>query len=275
MNYTCETNNSRFIFWVMACQCLGFGIVMPIYALLHLSTTSRFAATTKHTFGTGLQTLPQAVIFGLLLPSILHAIPFTSSILHQKLVVAWQFFPFYISAFMFINKSFINNSPTTPQIRSQLATIYKFGESVALWSHRLAIATLILIKLRPHYFPSYLIEPLTFSNVFLPPLPFSSAKVGLIDGASTFFKYNMFNGFLAAIVWQFSISDVYLHVDVVFDVLAKGPGYTVMRISDLRDQLLFEIVQAEEEKAVKEGYSDSSWVGKLGGKIIEEKVNGN
>lgn len=243
----------RFVVWAMAMQCVGFGTVMPIFAIWHLTGTARLSSTSKHTFGTGLKTLPRAVILGFLLPSVLVVLP-VSPVLHQQFVALWQFFPIWISTIMFIHKSFINR-PTTSETRSQLASIYQFSELLALWTHRITMVTLLLIKVRPAYFPLFLVESLTFSNVFLPPLPYSTAQVSMLGGAEAFFKYDLFSGFLAAIIWQFSVSPIYLHVDLVLDVLMKGPGYTFTRITEIRDQLLFEIVQADEEKAIKEEFS--------------------
>lgn len=227
---------------------------MPIYACLHLSTRPS-SPLPKSTFGHGLQNLPQVITLGLLLPTLLAGLPL-DPIPHQRLVAAWQFFPIYISLLTFLSSLIAKPPGTITETKSQLSHIYHFGQSIGRWTHGFTISLLVFLYISPSSlpFPTSFTSPLTFSNVFLPPSPltFPPSKVNIIDGATAFFQYDFLNGFIAVMIWQVSMSTsskaMIGYGELIWDVLSKGPGYAVCRISEVRDLRLFENVQVEGKK---------------------------
>ncbi|KAF7947450.1 hypothetical protein EAE96_008538 [Botrytis aclada] len=99
------TSLAFFLPWSLLMQILGYGFIMPIYTSVHLSTSPTAipenkpkhpASAIRIRQNTPLTTLPTSIAIGYILPTILMALPFNSTVTKQWFGGLWQGFPVWI-----------------------------------------------------------------------------------------------------------------------------------------------------------------------------------
>jgi len=192
-------------------QNISLAVVSPIYALVHLITSSdaksfpsAHASTVLFIPPYDIAMAPVSTFLGFILPSFLMMYTGKSyalgSPIHQRLIAGWQFFPIYTVAIHYFLRRLYLVIAANPTISSRI-TIHKRNPSQPtitrspavryLRSARLVyglvltfciithVSALVLAILPHHMLPDMYIDPTfvslvgstTFASVFLPPLP--------------------------------------------------------------------------------------------------------
>ncbi|KAK4940217.1 hypothetical protein LTR10_019646 [Elasticomyces elasticus] len=199
-------------------QCLGAGLVAPLYLTIYLFTsplvTSAAALTpaalfideglfTGHIFGVSLGYIVPTVLMTLPQPDVL---PLDTKI---TAIVLWQLFPIWTSTITYVTKLVVGsrtpsaNQPDaqTKQI-SMLRTVYKLSLAVSVPTHiagwTLSLSTMLL----PNLFNVQTVQEFHPLNVFVPPNPFSDVKIGSVaQGSHWFLQYDYVVTAAAYLLW--------------------------------------------------------------------------
>ncbi|KAI2613229.1 hypothetical protein GGR54DRAFT_643025 [Hypoxylon sp. NC1633] len=229
-----------FSVWGCLMQATSYGCTMPLYGMIHLTTSpvsqavgpalSEAVATAN---ASELSTLPQAFMIGYVVPAVLMSIPVFSNPVHQWFGGLWQGSPIYA---MLMQKMLAarrakhrsphsirsgykvcqwalkqpparNSQSPVSMARSQekgvLARNYSFAFAWCIISQAVPLALIAAVRLDPAAFPPELRDAWTISNVFAPPPFWSSAKMeSMATGMHDFFLYDQYVGSTAAIVWS-------------------------------------------------------------------------
>ena len=261
--------HDRSVLWGCAMQGLGYGFVMPLYAICHL-LISPTATPANPVLAHALfmrdvlfvKTLVPSIILGYILPSILMAIPTFSPILHQWLGGLWQGFPVWITLLQYVWKfRKLGFGPTTrgddPPLNGERNTasdrieemnavrsayVFAFGVSAA--TH---LTTFGVFGAR-QIFPSLFSPELNFGDVFLPPMFYSRAHMkNMAIGIQNFFQYDQYVGSTAALVWVMTLHCksrkdkmtwrrwMWLLVEILEAAMIAGPGGALVSLMWNRD----------------------------------------
>ncbi|KAI1769908.1 hypothetical protein F4818DRAFT_308222 [Hypoxylon cercidicola] len=236
-----QSNPLRFFsIWGCLMQIASYGCTMPLYAMIHL-TTSPAAEEAGPALLEAIQTidslelsvLPQALVVGYVIPAVLMCVPLFSNPIHQWFGGLWQGSPLWsmllqkLLAFRLrrqIQSHDIRNHGKIQQLSSKesptrysqslvslartkerklLAKAYLFAFIWCVLSQTIPLVLIALVRLHPSAFPPQLYEAWTIINVFVPP-PFWSTKEmqSMATGMHDFFLYDQYVGSTAAIVWS-------------------------------------------------------------------------
>lgn len=252
-------------------QGIGFGIAMPIFAIIHLNFTSsrRLADTVRVRDAAKLHTALPAVIFGYFLPSIILAYPFADANANQWANVLWQPFPIYVVACQTLFAEMLKRTSIgqdafvseTKRSKDGLAAVYRFAWNIAALTHLVTLVVIFSDSILPGVFPAGVGKALTLSRVFVPVAPPHSGQSMASQAAAMhdFFRYDLYFGSVAALVWAVyllsqvrpvlsSLGEVKkLARGVLISLLFAGPGGAVVALMAQRD----EIVLNFEAKAAK------------------------
>ena len=208
-------------------QGLGYGFVMPLYAISHLlisptatSASPGLARATLMRDVLFVKTLIPSIMLGYILPSILMAIPTFSPILHQWLGGLWQGFPVWITLFQYAWKfRSLRFGPTTreddPPLNGErtaasdrfdekktLQGAYIFALGVSPATH---LTTFGIFGAR-QIVPSLFSPALNFRDVFLPPMFYSCVHMkNMAIGILNFFQYDQYVGSTDALLWAITL----------------------------------------------------------------------
>lgn len=214
------------VLWGCASQGLGYGFTMPIYAIVHLfcspTATNRSAAMAQDVrlqSTESVNTIIPALVLGYVIPSVLMAIPVSSTVLHQWLGGFWQGYPVWVTLIQY-GIGFVRSrrldaedgqkpaTATGPVESSRvgeemvLHRAYLFAFAFSATTNIITYSILASVKLFPSLFSEHIRNALTFQNVFIPP-PFWSREPmpNMAVGIQNFFQYDQYVGSTAAIVW--------------------------------------------------------------------------
>lgn len=213
--------------WGLAYQCVPFGVTLPIYCIVHLwrSPLARSqSASGRSNLGlfsmdsVKLSTVPKAMAFGFVLPTILPSLPASLISTHtrQGFLALWQIFPLIISiahrALVFVRRA-LGTSPqshsgnNTASIESA-RSVYKQLLCLAADVH-LATIALVTVPQLQHALGWSAAAPFDIGAVFRPMSAFAPHQVeDLAEGSQTLLLYDMYCGCAAAAVWALSLSYV-------------------------------------------------------------------
>ncbi|KAI1344150.1 hypothetical protein F5Y15DRAFT_424411 [Xylariaceae sp. FL0016] len=237
-----QSNSFRFFsLWGCIMQVLSYGLMMPVYGILHLLTSptasefgSDIADMSLSNDPVGLQVVPEASLIGYVVPSILMSLPYRSSNMQQWFGGLWQGCPVWMMAIQKISirvtekgwKDSVGVREIKDEVKSTISKgvkfsglhppipemeptghripprVYSFAFSACIASQLGTLAFLGVVRLLPGYFPHDLREQLTLPNLFMPP-PFYSSKAMESMGAAmhNFFLYDQYVGSTSAIIW--------------------------------------------------------------------------
>ncbi|KAI1075449.1 hypothetical protein F5B20DRAFT_382649 [Whalleya microplaca] len=236
-----KSNLLRFFpFWGCAMQMTSYGCTMPLYGILHL-TTSPTAEDTSLGLAEDVSTsslldlsvLPQASVLGYIIPAILMSLPFSSNSLHQWFGGLWQGSPIWIAIMQRLlairlakrrrlhyvhNGQMMSHSDSTKQLPTEnpelaislarahedysLSKCYSFAFAFCLLSQIGPLILIMAVALYPAGFSRSLQEAWTMYNVFLPPPFWSTEQMkSMATGMHDFFLYDQYVGSTAAIIW--------------------------------------------------------------------------
>ncbi|KAH7165291.1 hypothetical protein EDB81DRAFT_249573 [Dactylonectria macrodidyma] len=256
------------LLWGFLMQTFGYGLVVPVFFILHLVVSSRSSLTdtVRLRDPTSLHTVAPAFTLGYFVPSFLLAYPFAHAGVRQWANVVWQAFPLHVvlcqAVFTAVVKrtSLGQDAFTSPvQLdRRALSRAYGFAWNVAVTGQLCTYAVLFTASIDPGLFPAGVARTLSFAEVFFPGLPHSSAPMTSPAAVvHDFFRYDLYVGSAAALVWAvYLLSQVRpsgaeeranLTRGVVMSLCLSGPGGALVALLQHRD----ETVLAAEMKAEK------------------------
>ncbi|KAH7145533.1 hypothetical protein B0J13DRAFT_323102 [Dactylonectria estremocensis] len=256
------------LLWGFLMQTFGFGLVVPVFFILHLAVSSRstLADTVRLRDPTSLHTVAPAFTLGYFIPSLVLAFPFPQANLRQWANIVWQAFPLHVvlcqAVFTGVVKrtSLGQDAFTSPvQLdRRALSRAYGFAWNVAVTGQLCTYAVLVAASMAPKLFPPGVARTLSFAGVFIPGPPHSSAPMTSPAAVvHDFFRYDLYVGSAVALVWAvYLLSQVRpsgpeeranLTRGVVMSLCLSGPGGALVALLQHRD----ETVLAAEVKAEK------------------------
>ncbi|KAF7542284.1 hypothetical protein G7Z17_g11710 [Cylindrodendrum hubeiense] len=258
------------IVWGFLMQTFGFGIAAPVFFALHLAVTSRSSLTdtVRLRDPTSLHTIVLAFTLGYFVPCLFLAYPFSDSNVRQWANAVWQAFPLYVVACQTVctgimKRTSLGQDAFTSKVqldRRALSYAYGFAWNVAVTGQLCTSAVLITSTIFPGLYPAGVPRALSFSNVFVPGSPHSSAPMKSPAAAiHEFFKYDMYVGSAVAIIWAVHLLSqvrpvlsspeerAKLAQGIMTSISLSGPGGALVALVQHRD----ETVLAAELKAEK------------------------
>ncbi|KAF7561784.1 hypothetical protein G7046_g2333 [Stylonectria norvegica] len=258
------------IVWGLIMQAVGFGVVAPVFFVVHLIYSSRLPLleTVHLRDPTKLQVVGPAFTFGYFLLTCFLVYPFSLSQVHQWSNAIWQVFPLHVVAWQLLFSSVIKrlsigarlDVPKTQIDRSALNHAYGFAWNVAVTTQLCTYAVLLASWIVPGLFPAGVARALTVDKVFIPGSPYSHAPMASAAAAMhEFFKYDLYTGFAGALVWGVHLLSQVRPVlassrakrefakGIIQSVFFAGPGGALVAIMQHRD----ETALTEEAKAEK------------------------
>jgi hypothetical protein len=239
-------------------QTFGYAATMPLYAAIHLFTSSTFTSSGKalakanklrNPTSFDLRVLIPAFSIGYLVPTLLMSWPLSSSSLHQWFGALWQGFPLYVVIYQQVFARVVRPPP-----QGDVETIfraYNWAFNVAAATQVSTYAIIIAAKTFPDLAPKWAAGAFTFSSVFAPG-PFHSNKPLTSMAAAThdFFKWDQYTGSAAALVWGLALDvtsrkgfmSLYDWLKLGIDILRwsalAGPGGALVRLLQRRDKAI-------------------------------------
>ena len=258
-------------------QIAAFNVIMPLYLILHLSTSPTVSSHDPGDHSVDLPNLlsiPFSIAIGYIIPTILAALPAPTAISidhKQTFMASWQMFPLWVGLLQLAIPRFISKVCLSRDVQksfssrkgwlSILRIVYIFLLTLAATTH---IATLT-ICFASTFLPDLLAPGFggvfSLSNVFWPRTISASHKMSSIGaGAVLMIQYDEILGSLAVVLWAFFLFatafNKHKKVDTAFVLIFNcitipalvGPiGYGVICMWG-RDELVFEEKSDESKK---------------------------
>ena len=256
-------------------QMFSYAATMPIYALVHIftssaATKSREAIRPRFLAPLDLKVIIPAFGIGYFLLSFLFTYPFSSGVVRQWCGAIWQGFPQYVVLVqVLLVKLFSSSSPPAQPTGTRsprddyqaLSGVYSFAFNVAATTQLFTFAALGGVKFFPSLFPRWATETLTFNNVFNPgPFYVSQPMTSMSSAMQTFFLYDQYAGSAAALIWgsylylgsmkrEVAWRDfAWLGWDISGWFIVAGAGGALVRLLQRRDAALLLDAEAVEGK---------------------------
>lgn len=204
--------------WGILMQNLAFNVIIPLYLLIHLSTSPTVSSNDPndlHIDLPNLSSIPLSLAIGYILPTVLAALPCPSVVSFdhkQTLLAIWQMFPLWVQLLQLTLPYLItvfyppplSQKPSAPKRQSlgALRIVYIFLLAMAASTH---IATLTLL-FTSHFFPALFATPFIGifnpKNVFWPVTTSASHHMSSIgSGAMLTIQYDEIIGSAAVVLW--------------------------------------------------------------------------
>ena len=203
--------------WGIAVQTISFGVAIPVFLILHLSTspicTSLQAADYLVDVPDVVSILP-AMVIGFALPTVLVALPAPAILPHdrkQLFIALWQFFPLSVSVLQqgtsFILKALARSRtiPTGSQRQSMraLRVLYAMLLVAAAFSQISTIQLVAISNMFPGWFTLEYQRMFRFFDVFVPKAIAASTKMDSIgSGAHLLLQYDELIGSTSMVLWS-------------------------------------------------------------------------
>lgn len=242
-------------------QMFGFGVVMPLYAILHLALPRRAPGSSTKAVQLQdpiqLHTVAPAFLLGYIFPSALLIFPYSDPASRQRSNIVWQYFPVYVGALitgftaMAKRISIGQNLHKSPSQLSRDALSHAYGFALAFaaifqWA---TYAVLFVAWAFPDELPSGLADRFTPKNVFVPNPPHSFRKMESPAAAMhEFVLFDQYTGSAAILVWAAALCQeagvtMTSVVDILRDSLILGPIAAGLKILRKRDNALLSKAQ--------------------------------
>lgn len=258
--------------WGLAMQWGAFAVFMPLYLIIHLSTSPTVSASNKRGYVVDVSnvlSIPVSLMIGYALPAGLLALPAPSVLTHdrkQMFIAVWLVFPISVEVlqqiFSFILartraqtfSSSVNSRQSAKQIMPTSRLVYLFVLAIAGVTRITTVMLSMTSKLFPALFaPEYrgILDP---ANVFQPPSFFASTEMTSIGaGAFQLLLYDEMIGGVALIIWSIALylntylrgnnfdswTAVKICSSFVFSTALFGPCGCALCFMWARDELIF------------------------------------
>ncbi|KAI5456718.1 hypothetical protein BGZ63DRAFT_417674 [Mariannaea sp. PMI_226] len=258
------------VLWGLLMQFLGFGVIAPVFFVIHLLMSSKHALsdTVRLKDPTSLHVVVPSILLGFAFISALVAYPFSQANVRQWCLVFWQMFPVYVIGLQtlftgILKRTSIGGDTFTPKAqldRAALSHAYAFAWNVAVIGQLCTIGIIATSAFIPSLYPAGVAESLTLEKIFVPGSPHSwKPYVSPAAAIHDLLRYDIYSGSVAAIIWAvYLLSQVRpvlstseerknLGMALLRSMLSSGPGGTLVALLQHRD----ETVLAAELKADK------------------------
>lgn len=198
-------------------QCIPWGFMLPLYKALYLITSPLAFAPTARALGVAdhkaqLAALPLSLAVGLVVPTILNALPepWSSPFAQQAWLAFWQFFPLWVAACQetaaFIARFFVGGDGSPATLLPSLRRAYMFPLAVGAAVHW----GVILLSINPAFFapllalvPGGVVLPAmpSLAAIFVPKLKPAPDGDLLVHGCLTLLQADMYCAGAAALLW--------------------------------------------------------------------------
>lgn len=235
---------------------------MPIYALVHLSTSPlalspSFTDAAPYVLG-----IPFSIVFGYVLPGVFMALPFPKYVsyeTHQFWVAAWQPFPVWAGLLQFAVTSLVQatlgkstGKRSAGKYDQALGETYTFLKYFSVFAHVTTIGIILAATLYPNMFAPGLAEQFNYIKVFVPSTVMPGQQVNqAAEGATLFLQWDRVTAMSAAVIWSATLlvqvqkrvgvpdRGVPLFVlDLLFRIACYGPAGAAVTLLQDRDTLL-------------------------------------
>ncbi|KAB5540309.1 hypothetical protein GE09DRAFT_253672 [Coniochaeta sp. 2T2.1] len=260
--------------WGSAMQLLGYGVIIPLYGIVHLLTSPASAANNEQQTRIAnledLEAFPLALFVAYIVPAILMSIPVLSDPTRQWFGAVWQGVPIWSTVWQKIfvaylrrnnRRGFAASTNARGRERRLLGRVYRFAFAACLVGQLVPLAIIAAARLCPSLFPPGVADVLTFWDVFVPPPFWTGEKMkDMASGIHGFFQYDQYVGSLGAVTWAVALyvkargglgmrDWVRLGVGLVGLGVVAGPiGVVVWLIWCREEKLLSESDVGEERK---------------------------
>lgn len=257
--------------WGIAVQNIALNVVLPLYLVIHLSTTPTVSTMRVRDFyidPSDLQSVPISLTLGFIVPAILLTLPAPSVISFnekQNFMAVWQTFPIWVEllqwSLSFFRRTAISRKaervatsemPDT-QWHAMLRAVYVSILAIAGSTHLVTMTLLATLKVFPDLFGAIFDGTLSPSAVFWPIAFSPSIKMMSIGSAALLqLQFDEIIASAAVALWaavllERELSQIRrvrktyaLALDFIFKTALVGPiGYAVLCIWT-RDELIFE-----------------------------------
>ncbi|OJD19282.1 hypothetical protein AJ78_00731 [Emergomyces pasteurianus Ep9510] len=262
-------------------QLCTFGFIMPIYAALHLFTSTTLSNPTRQTIDipshslTGVNLIPFSVILGYLLPSLTLVLPETTTGFlqsTQERIAFWQAWPLWLwiihATTTHITSLFHSATPATgsqdaKRTLSALRRVYAFAFTVAAVPHIISWSLSLTAAILPVLFDQDVATALHPARVFLHAMPWSGVQAqSFSEGALWFLQWDQLLGIGGMLLWaidlylaahrarKIRVGCVALGVKVVMLCAVSGLAGAMVELMWERDELVLQepAVETEREK---------------------------
>lgn len=237
---------------MIAMQAFGYGVVMPLYYVVDLLSSSHSPPDLRLRSPSKLQSsvfIP-AVTLGYVLPSGLQILHLSED-LHQIFLALWQPFPIYV-VFFFVLFAKVHPvtqlSPGEQRARSDLEginQIHTFSIAVGALTHW---ATIMITFLWPYLFSSGLVQQPAILDIFVPHGVHWYGPCSVAQASMQFLQWDYYCGASAGVVWAMTLSHqagvfefgVLGLGEVIRDIIVFGMPSTVLKILWKRDARLID-----------------------------------
>ena len=201
------------MFWGVLLQNFTFACTMPIYMVIHLSTSTTVRPSKSSAFVTSSELIPVpiALAIGYLLPSFLSSLPAPSVLTFdgkQNFIALWQAFPVWVALvqqFLRFGLTIFGYGKKANDFQGSLAAlrcVYAFLLTLATLTHLPALSMMFISLCLPENFTSEAMSTYSFANVFIPSTISASTKMGSIGHANRLLlQYDEIVGFTTVLLW--------------------------------------------------------------------------
>ena len=211
-----STDTGSTVIWGALVQKFTFACTMPIYMMIHLSTSTTIQPSKTNVFMTSsaIAPIPIALTIGYLLPSFLASLPAPSVLTYdgkQNFIAFWQAFPVWVALIQqFLGLSFpisgFRNKASTGYHQDSITALrcaYTFLLTVAGLTHIPCLSMALASSYFPRaFFTSEATSTYSFSNVFVPSTVSASTKMASVGRANQLLlQYDEVVGLSAVLLW--------------------------------------------------------------------------
>ncbi|PGH08171.1 hypothetical protein GX51_01325 [Blastomyces parvus] len=262
-------------------QLFTFGVMMPIYAALHLFTSRTLPARQSSEIPsrslTGVNLIPISVILGYFLPSFAMVLPAetTPDFLPptQERIAFWQAWPIWlwlthsmITRITALFSSPVSDSQGAKRTRSALRRVYAFAFTITAVPHIAAWSLSLSAVAFPTLFGQEVAAALHPARVFLNAMPWSGVQAqSLSEGVLWFLQWDHVVGVCGMLLWaidlyvaahrarKVNVGCIGLAVKVGLLCAVSGVAGAVVELMWERDEMLLQGLGQEKEKGVQTG----------------------
>ncbi|KLJ13428.1 hypothetical protein EMPG_11618 [Blastomyces silverae] len=263
-------------------QLFTFGVILPIYAAVHLFTSRTLPARQIIDIPsrslTGVNLIPLSVILGYLLPSLAMVLPETTTTgfflpSTQERIAFWQPWPIWlwlihstITRITALFSSPVPNSQSAKHTRSALRRVYAFAFTITAVPHIAAWSLSLTAAIFPILFDQDVATALHPARVFLNAMPWSGVQAKSFgEGALWFLQWDQVVGVGGMLLWavdlyvaahrarKVNVGCVGLAVKVGLLCAVSGVAGAVVELMWERDEVLLQGTGLEKEQGVETG----------------------
>ncbi|OJD27916.1 hypothetical protein ACJ73_00683 [Blastomyces percursus] len=261
-------------------QLFTFGVILPIYAALHLFTSRTLSA--RQTIDipsrslTGVNLIPLSVFLGYLLPSLAMVLPEkTTGFLPstQERIAFWQPWPIWLwlihstlTRIAALFSSPVPNSQSAKRTLSALRRVYAFAFTITAVPHIAAWSLSLAAAILPILFDQDVATALHPTRVFLNAMPWSGVQAKSFgEGALWFLQWDQVVGVVGMLLWaidlyvaahrarKVNVGCIGLAVKVGLLCAVSGVAGAVVELLWERDEVVFQGTGQEKEQGVETG----------------------